>query len=96
MVSERLYELILKIVMGPLFLKIRVCIRSQPLRVVNLHVGVVGPQTIKGYQVDDGFFPRVRQGVLQVLHRFGVVIFYLMQGAFLGLESLSDHVWHRV
>ena len=66
------------------------------LRVVDLHVGVIRSQTVKGDQVNDCLFPRKRFRLVEVFNRCHVVLFHFIKCTLVSNVTLSSHVGHRI
>mmetsp|Transcript_36452 Transcript_36452/g.27029 ORF Transcript_36452/g.27029 Transcript_36452/m.27029 type:complete len:232 (+) Transcript_36452:469-1164(+) len=95
-VGDCLDELVFEVVPDPLFLQVRVRIRRHPLGVVELHVDLVGAEHVEYDEVDHGFFPGLRKGVVHVANGLHIVLLQLVKSALLTHEALTRHVWHGI
>ena len=96
MVGDGLDELRVQVVLGARLLEVRVRVGGQSLCIVNLHVRVVGSETVKSDKVDDGFFPGAEDRVVEVFNTILVVIFNLVQGTLVSHVTLPSHIWHWI
>ena len=96
MIRDGLYELIVVVISFSLALEIRVGIRAHALGVVQKHVRLVRPQHVDRNQVDHRLLPGVGRRVVQVLDSLYIIIFNLVQSAFVRQIALPHDEWHGI
>ena len=95
-ISDGLDELRVQVVMCALVLQVRVGIRAQSLRVVNLHVRVISSDHIECDQIDDSLLPCANDWVIKVLDASHLIVFDLVKSAFVSHIPLTRQVRHRI